>query len=173
MSAMTLGNVILLFAVLRRLNAHEEKLASFGVSPDSVLTSLIGRQAAALGIAPSEHEEDGQPAPTRTRLVGLFSAGCQPCHEQASEFAGHPDAERLAVVVAEAASESERNELISALGGSPHLVFEPTSTKIVQDLGVHGFPTMLVVDDTGTVLEAEHALDRLERAKPLASTHGT
>lgn len=142
-------NLLLTFAVLRRLRIHEERLATPGATRPGDRDELIGRQL-------PQYASTGA-----TRLVAFFSAGCAPCVEQAAEFAGHPDADRVAILVLGLAPEAERQRLRTALGDAPTVIGEPTGDALAGELGVHSFPQLLLLDQSGTVVAARHSLAAL------------
>lgn len=147
LTVLCLGNVLLTFAILRRLRSHEERLAGFSGSTGE---ELVGRTL-------PEIAEVGR----RARLVGFFSASCAPCREQAAEFARHPDVDRVAFVLLEAAGEPDRAAILDALGDSPTVLVDPVSKRVAEELGVRSFPVLLQVDDAGTVVSARHSLAAL------------
>ncbi|PXX71661.1 thiol-disulfide isomerase/thioredoxin [Nocardia tenerifensis] len=138
-------DLLLTFAVLRRLRIHEARLSA----PGTVRDELIGRRLPRFG------------ASGATRLVAFFSAGCAPCVEQAAEFARHADAERVAILVLGSASESERQRLLTALGDAPTVITEPDGDALAAELGVRSFPQLLLVDESGTIVAARHSLAAL------------
>lgn len=167
LTVLCLGNLLLTFAVVRRLRVHEEKMATIAL-PESDLETLVGRRLPELAIG----DGDGSVSPAVTvageRLVGLFSAGCRACVEQARQFQRHPDPDRVAVVVLGAADADMAEELLVALDGAPAIVSEPASSRIADELGVSAFPVLLRVDESDVVVRAEHALASL--AAPAVAT---
>lgn len=167
LTVLCLGNLLLTFAVVRRLRVHEEKMAAIAF-PESDLETLVGRRLPELAVG----DGDGSVSPTVAvageRLVGLFSAGCRACVEQARQFQRHPDPDRVAVVVLGAADADMAEELLVALDGAPAIVSEPVSSRIADELGVSAFPVLLRVDESEVVVRAEHALASL--TAPAAAT---
>ncbi|WP_191094362.1 thioredoxin domain-containing protein [Nocardia colli] len=142
-------NLLLTFAVLRRLRIHEERLATPGATRPSDRDQLIGRRL-------PQFEATGA-----NRLVAFFSAGCAPCVEQAAEFARHPDPDRVAILVLGLAPEAERERLRTALGDAPTVIGDPTGDALAGELGVHSFPQLLLLDQSGTIVAARHSLAAL------------
>jgi hypothetical protein len=152
LAVLCLGNLLLLFAVLRRLRGYEERLAA-GSPERAARLDLVGRRLpAAAG-----------PVGT-TRLVGVFSASCQPCHEQAALFAAHDDPARVALVLDGGAGADQRSAMLAALSGAPRLLTEPDSGAVADELGIRTYPVLLRLDEDGTVLAAEHSLAALTAA---------
>ena len=161
LTVLCLGDLLLTFAVLRRLRVHEERLASM-VFPGPDLSAVIGRRLPGLTASGNDGESIFPVANAAgERLVGLFSAGCGACVEQAREFARLSEPDRVAVVVWERADPDEQQELLAALEGSPAIVSEPVSRRIVDELGLGTFPVLLRVDESGVVARAEHSLASL------------
>lgn len=97
LTVLCLGSLLLTLAVVRRLRVHEEMIAAIAF-PGPGLEPLAGRRQ------PDSHRQRRRigisgAAVAGERLVGLFSAGCWACVEQAREFKRHPDPDRVAVVV--------------------------------------------------------------------------
>lgn len=169
LTVLCLGNLLLTFAVVRRLRVHEEKMAAIAF-PESDLDTLVGRRLPELAVGDGDGDGSVSPAVTVAdeRLVGLFSAGCRACVEQARQFQRHPDPDRVAVVVLGAADADMAEELLVALDGAPAIVSEPASSRIADELGVSAFPVLLRVDESDVVVRAGHALASL--IAPTAAT---
>jgi hypothetical protein len=166
LAILCLGNLLLTFAVLHRLRLHEQRWASFGLTePD--LDTLTGRR---LSTSLDAVGAEDKPSPSGgARLVGLFSAGCTACVEQAREFARVPEADRVALVVMGAAERHEQRELLGALDGAPSILPEPVSRAVAEELGVRSYPVLLWVDESGVVVRAQHSLASLAAATMTAS----
>ncbi|WP_028927912.1 TlpA family protein disulfide reductase [Pseudonocardia acaciae] len=157
-TVLCLGNLLLTFAILRRLRDHEERLAGGGPFGSPGPDALIGRTMPAFTGTSTRGEAVSE---ATGRLVGFFSASCGPCRELAAEFARHPDEGRMAFVVLESASEPDRAAILDALGDSPTVLVDPTSQAVAEALGVRSFPTLVQVDEADTVVEARHSLAAL------------
>src|SRR5437879_2432331 len=99
LAVLCLVNMMITFAVLRRLRSHEEKLATRSWRDTSRHAALLGRElpefetTSTAGAAVSHADLVG-----KSRLVGIFSATCKACHEQARAFAKLKDPDRVAFV---------------------------------------------------------------------------
>lgn len=157
LTVLCLGNLLLTFAVLRRLRDHEEQLAGrpFGLPGED---ALIGRTMPEFTGTSTRGEEVSS---ATGRLVAFFSASCRPCRAEAAEFARHPDEGRLAFVVLESASEPDQAAILDALGDSPTVLIDPTSRTVADELDMRAFPTLLRVDDADTIVAARHSLAAL------------
>ncbi len=149
LTVLVILNLLITFAVLRRLRIHEERLAMPASGGAGDREQLIGRRLPRFG------------ASGAIRLVAFFSAGCAPCEEQAAEFARHPDAERVAILVPGSGADAERQRLLSALGDAPTVIEEPTGGALAEELGVRSFPQLLLLDKSGTIVAARHSLAAL------------
>lgn len=155
LAVLCLGNLLLTFAVLRRLREHEQRLAGLGPAGPPAAEELVGRTMPRF----TGTSTRGEPvSDTAGRLVGFFSAACSSCHEQAAAFAGHPDAGRVAFVVLEPAPEADRAAILRALGDSPTVLVDPTSKAVAEQLGVRAFPLLMRTDRSDTVVAARHSL---------------
>jgi hypothetical protein len=162
LAVLCLGNLLVLFAVLRRLRGHEERLASADSSRMPRREELIGRRLPEFEGTSTSGEPVSQASLIgRTRLVGVFSATCKPCLEQASVFARHDDPNRVAVVVMGSAEQERRESILAALGDSPTVLTDPASSTVADRMGVRSYPSLLQLDETGTVIRAEHSLAAL------------
>ena len=151
LAVVCLGNLLLLFAVLRRLRGYEERLTAGSSGPSAL--ELVGRRLpAAAGLVGT------------TRLVGVFSASCEPCHEQAAQFAAHDDPARVALMLDSAASDDQRSAMLATLAGAPRVLTEPDSAALAEELGIRTYPVLLRLDEDGTVVAAEHSLAMLTAA---------
>jgi hypothetical protein len=92
LAVLCLLNMMITFAVLRRLRSHEERLAARPAGRSSGVDALVGRElpefdaTSTAGAAVSRSDLLGQ-----ARVLGVFSATCEPCHEQARAFAAGYD----------------------------------------------------------------------------------
>jgi thiol-disulfide isomerase/thioredoxin len=103
-------------------------------------------------------------------LVGFFAPGCGPCKERVPEFAAYAEAVSgagqytLAVVVG---SGEDVREFAGGLGDASRVVVEAPGGPVSTAFGVHGFPALCALDDTGAIVATGTTLDRLP--SPLTS----
>ncbi|MFC4947009.1 hypothetical protein [Pseudonocardia sp. GCM10023141] len=146
-------NLLLTFAIVRRMrNAGEQPAGESGTSGRDV---LVGRRFPEFATGTGSG-----------RLIGFFSATCEPCIEQATQFARHPAANRTAFVITKGAGAGQTEALITALevsepGGSPALVLDPESSATADAVGVRAFPQLLLLDAEGVVMASRHSLGGL------------
>lgn len=157
-------NLLITFAVLRRLRGREERLAGPAGAGDPG-AELLGRMlpefaTTSTGGEPVTNVVDAE------RLVGFFSATCLPCREQAAEFARQGDPGRLAIVLMEGAPAADQDAILAALADSPTVVTDPTSTELAAAMGVRSFPQILRFDAAGVVVGARRSV------RALATTGG-
>lgn len=161
-------NLTLTFAMLRRLREHQAELGRLsGGMPPPFGDDLVGRPvprfhaAAVDGASVTRDSLLGRP-----RLVGFFSAGCQPCHEQAPEFGkwlseqGGDSSEGVAVVTD---SGPEADELVALLRDKATVVTGSDAFAVADAFAVSGFPTFLQVDAEGVVTACEASMRSLAR----------
>jgi hypothetical protein len=162
LALLCLVNMMITFAVLRRLQSHEERLAAQPSSQLPGADALIGRQlpeftaTSVAGVTVSRSDLIG-----RTRLLGIFSATCKPCHEQALAFAEFADPDRVALVTDARGRDDAQQRMLTELGPSPTVILEPDSGTLAGELGVTAFPTLLRLDDDGRIVQVESALSLL------------
>jgi thiol-disulfide isomerase/thioredoxin len=156
-------NLLVTFAVLRRLRQHGATLARLTALDDdasSTLQALVGR--------PVPDEAGAGPGGQRPRLLGFFSPGCPACHEQAPSFARRARLEAghgggaLAAVCGDA---DEAGELVAMLGEAAVVLTAPDSDRLAAAIGVSLFPTFLVAE-RGAVAAAALAVRELPEAIP-------
>lgn len=96
-------------------------------------------------------------------LVGFFSMGCTPCHEQAPEFAALTRSDQPTFVFV-AGPDKELGDLAGLLVGVDAVVVELPMHGLGSQLGVAGYPTYISVDETGMVTRAAMSLHQLTTA---------
>jgi hypothetical protein len=146
--ALCLFDLLLTFAVLRRLREHTEELAGLRESQHPAHAAfdpgvLIGQTLP--GFAAD--------ADNRPEVVGFFDANCSTCHEHAPEFAALARrAAALAVVTGEG---SGADELIKLLADVPTVLAGDEATRLAADLGVDAVPLFLRVNEHGKIVRAQ------------------
>jgi thiol-disulfide isomerase/thioredoxin len=172
--SLCLLDLVLTLGVIRRLREHTERLSALSAHPPSAsLPDLM----LPVGQAPADFETTtidgdrvsrdllGAPA-----LVGFFAPGCGPCKERVPEFAAYAEAVSgagqytLAVVVG---SGEDVRELAGGFGDASRVVVEAPGGPVSTAFGVHGFPALCALDDTGAIVATGTTLDRLP--SPLTS----
>ncbi|MEO3775223.1 TlpA disulfide reductase family protein [Micromonospora sp. B9E7] len=162
LGALCMVNLLLTFGVLRRLREQTAELNRLsGVLPPEMPApeELVGTPVPAFAATAI----DGTPVTRdslvgRPRLVGFFSAGCAPCHEQAPLFAKWlaeqgGDASTAVAVITDSGPEAV--ELATSLTDTATVVVEPDAFSVSQAFGVRGFPTFLRVDADGVIAGAD------------------
>lgn len=161
--ALCLFDLLLTFAVLRRLREHTaelERLSAGGPRvPKFDRDALVGRSlpesaATAIGGAP-------------VSVVGFFAAGCEPCHKQAPElaaWAGEPAGTGGRAVAVVTGTGADVDELLAILGDAVTVIAGPDSSRVAMELGVDVFPTFVRTDTGGAIAEAAFTMhDVLDR----------
>jgi thiol-disulfide isomerase/thioredoxin len=161
-------DLLLTFAVLRRLRVHTDELNQLrtgvtGGRPGFDREGFVGRTLAPFvartvdGREVSRDDLVGRP-----RLVAFFSATCAPCHARAPELAEWARGQRLAgadpvgpALAVVTGTGSGADQLVETLGGAATVIPEPDSSRIVDALGVSAFPTFLRLDADGTIADAD------------------
>ncbi|WP_052852678.1 hypothetical protein [Streptomyces avicenniae] len=140
-------DLLLTFAVLRRLREHTAELSRLGARERSLAldrdTVLLGRTLP--GLAAEEADEE--------RMVAFFEAKCDACHEHAPWFAATA-ADGSAAVVHGAGPRAD--ELAAHVADLPTVIRHEEAASLVESVGITVFPTFLLVDRTGSVTRVTH-----------------
>ncbi|MFC7642345.1 hypothetical protein ACFQX6_16350 [Streptosporangium lutulentum] len=150
LGALCLLNLLVTFAVLRRLREHTaelESLASRTPLMPYVPVALIGRTLPASGAV-------------RPQLVAFFDVHCDTCHERAPQFAVAARSRTALAVIS--GDGREADDLVEILGDGVSVITAEAAESMVRALGVEAFPTFLRVSPEGTVLEAGTELSELK-----------
>lgn len=165
-AALCLLDMLMTFAVLRRLREHSVRLDALpdfnladgpGYSAkfkDRPLPDFRARTIDGTEVSPGSIM--GKPG-----LIGVLRAGCAPCHEELPEFAAlaaEGDATAISVVTGPA---EDAAEMIEHLAGASVVVAGPAADTLAEALGVTVFPTFLDLDAAGVVVQAESHLSRM------------
>lgn len=165
-------DMLLTFAVLRRLREHSARLAEI---PEFTMNGGPEYSAKFAGLPLPEFSAravDGAEVSTpsmrgRPGLVAVFSAGCGPCRDQYPVFAawaGVADANAMALVTG--ADSTEAAEMTGRLADVSVVVAGAEADALADRLGVTVFPTFLQVDDAGVVVKAETNLSMIPIVDP-------
>lgn len=160
LTVLTLLNLALLLAVVRRLREHETRFAAPRGADLVELEPIapVGHRVADFA-AESVH---GRPVERSTleapALVGFFSPSCDSCHERVPHFREaareHPGSS-LAVVVRDGRDPAE---LVADLDGAATVVVEEPDGPVSAAFGVRGFPAFALVGADGTVRASGYEL---------------
>lgn len=147
-----LADLLLTFAVLRRLREHTAELERLASGPRTLPfdpSFLIGRTlpGAATRAVPSP------------RLVGFFDADCGACHEHAPKFAAvaRPDTS-LAVITG---TGRQVQNLVDVVGEVSAVVVAEEAAAVAAELGIQTFPMFLQADAEGRIVRADMDADHL------------
>jgi hypothetical protein len=151
LTGLTLVNLTLLLAVLRRLRHQAAARASVrDPMPKPVLD--IGETPADFATVTVEGERVG-PDTIAGGLVGFFSPHCSVCHERLPQFVAYARGlDRSRVVAVLVGTAEETGELAAALGGVAGLVVEAVEGPLYRAFAVAGLPVMCLLDQRGTVV---------------------
>lgn len=162
--AVSLLNLVLTLAVIRRLREHTELLSRRNEGPPEPQVMLAAGEApTAFEVAAKDGDRITNATHTDHSLVAFMSPGCDACHEQlpdfiayAERFPGGRDA-RVAIVVG-AGDGSE--ELITRLEAVARVVEEEPKGAMSTAFGVNGYPAYAVVDG-GVIRASGYRVDQL------------
>lgn len=160
-------DLLLTFAVLRRLREHTEELARLsaggGASQGIDREKLLGRELPEFSATTTEGAVvSRERLAGEVELVGIFAPGCNPCHAQAPVFAaeasGMASGKTLALV---AGSGSDADDLVQMLKGSTEVLTAPDSMQVINGLSIGVFPTFLRFDASGAIVDAAVSVEGL------------
>ena len=98
------------------------------------------------------------PAADVPALVGFFAPGCEPCHLEAPTFAAAAAGGGAALAVV-SGDPSQAREVTELLGDAPSVLVGSDARRLIEALGVQGFPTFLRIDVGGTIRQAGTSMD--------------
>jgi hypothetical protein len=163
LAVLVLTNLSMTFAAVRRLHEHGEGLSA---RPDGLpaAAELVGRSVPDVTVVTVDGVKvTAEQLRDRPWLIGFFSVTCQPCRQQAPLFAAASEADRLAVVITDGATDVQRDELVALLAGAPYIVTESGLDGLSGGLDVRMFPILVRTDETGTVIMADASMQSLPR----------
>ncbi len=147
-----LVDLLLTFAVLRRLREHTTELERLAGGPRTLPfdpSFLIGRTL-------PDTATRAAPSP---RLVGFFDADCGSCHEHAPKFAAEARPGTSLAFVTGAGRQVQN--LVDVVGRVSAVVVAEEAAAVAADLGIQVFPMFLLVDADGRIVRADTDADHL------------
>lgn len=153
-------NLLLTMAVVRRLRQHEERLADRPNRPPySQLGTVLPEFAA--------ESANGSPVDrgffTGLTLVGVFSTHCRACREQLPAFAAKAQ-ERFKghVLAIVAGAPKESADFAAALGSAATLITEPVGGPLSRAFQVKSVPTFFIVNEHAVIATVSGTVAGLE-----------
>ncbi|GAA1964750.1 TlpA disulfide reductase family protein [Catenulispora subtropica] len=176
LTLLTLFNLILMLGVIRRLREHSERLGSLsgaGVPVPAGPMMPVGETVGAFTTATTDGETVSSELFDGETLVGFFSPGCQPCKVQLPRFAAHARSfpggrDRVLAVVVVGGPDEDPEPYVKALAGVARVVVEPHGGPLYDAFEVTGFPSVALVDSSGTVQATSARVGDLSAARPQA-----
>lgn len=157
--ALCMFDLLLTFAVLRRLRHHTAELERLAGRPRFTPYNpgvLTGR------VLPGLPTDDGG----GSRLVAFFDVDCGTCHERAPQFAAAARTHPAVAVITGGGQKVD--DLVDVVGGVSIVVTADAADRMVRALGIEAFPTFLRVDPAGTIMAAQTELAALVELAPTA-----
>jgi hypothetical protein len=159
-------DLVLTFAVLRRLREHTDhldRLSSAGGTWSGIdRERFVGREL-------PEFSTETVNGAGGVELVGFFLPNCSPCHAEAPLFVDEARAlgpgRALALV---AGSGGDADDLVRMFDGVAQVVRDPTSGELVRALNVGAFPTFLRLDSHGAIVDAAISIKELRTPTEVA-----
>lgn len=158
LAAATAGNLLLTFALIRRVRdlqnrtvvPHDDGLPATGTpvgpfSIDRLDGGTLGTEDLATGDV----------------LVGFFAAGCSPCTAVVADLLDDPPTERFVALV-DSGEPEPTTELATRLSAIAEVAVVPWESTAPAAFGQEGFPALLRVRD-GVIVEAARARAGLSR----------
>lgn len=153
-------DLLLTFAVLRRLREHTEQLGRLSgagnSSPGFDRDRFVGQELPEFSATTTDGAVISRESVAGTvELVGFFAPGCDPCLVQApvfAEVAGGMAAGKTLVLVA--GSGSDADDLVQIFKGVTDVVLAPEGMTVIKGLNIDAFPTVLRFDASGAIVDA-------------------
>lgn len=158
-------DLLLTFAVLRRLREHTEQLGRLSgasnSSPD--LDRLLGRELPEFSTETVDGAVVSRKSVTgNVELLGFFLPHCGTCHTQAPLFVDKARTigagKALAVVTG---SGSDTDDLVQTFRNVTDTVLDPPGGELVSGLHIDAFPTFLRLDSGGVIVAAANSVEDL------------
>jgi thiol-disulfide isomerase/thioredoxin len=153
-SVLCLVNLVLLFAVIRKVRLLGERVDKVPVMAPAALLPVGGKAPEFTAVTTNGESRSLADLAGSLSVVGFFSPNCQPCHTQVPQFiefakalpggAGHA----LAVVVGERTAAAG---LAAELDGAAAVVITPAGGPLIAAFSVRGFPAFYLVDPDGRI----------------------
>jgi len=163
LAALTLLNIAMLTAVVRRLREHETRIAALAegaavAAPPPEIIAPAGHRVEDFTAETVDGRQLDRTSLQSPALVGFFSPSCDSCHERIPDFrkaTGDHDGSALAVVVRDGRDPAE---LVADLDGSATIVLEEPEGPLATAFGVRGFPAFALLDRDGTIRASGYEL---------------
>ncbi|RAG83706.1 hypothetical protein DN069_20855 [Streptacidiphilus pinicola] len=159
LGAVTLLNLALTLAVIRRLKAQSE--ASFASAPNLAPAPgpsadvQVGTVVPAFSVRDLSDGEVKNTPQNGTTLFAFFSVDCRACWMNLDRFlayarsCGLPPEQMVSVVVGDA---SRKQDQIREIASVSRVVSEPTGGTVSSAFGVHVYPVYALVDTEGVLV---------------------
>ncbi|MCX4822352.1 hypothetical protein OG883_21155 [Streptomyces sp. NBC_01142] len=156
--ALCLFDLLLTFAVLRRLREHTTQIAGLGgqqhFTPYDPMV-LVGRKVPDLpGVGGGDPGDTGGTDDARdgSRLVAFFDAQCETCHDHAPVFAVRARGRDAVAVIS--GDGIKVDQLVGHVAGVASVVRGGQAQRLVDAMEIEAFPTFVQVDAEGVVVHA-------------------
>jgi hypothetical protein len=155
LTVLTLLNITLLLAVIRRLREHETRLAAVTTgataSAEPEVVAAVGQHIPDFTAESADGRQLDRTSLVTPALVGFFSPSCDSCHERVPDFrkaADELDGTALAVVVRDGRDPAP---LVADLRDAATVVLEEPDGPVATAFAVRAFPVFALVGADGTV----------------------
>lgn len=167
--ALSLVNSWLIIALARKLRGHGGELTHQPSRPRPVVGLPPGTQVPEFTVTTmADATVTAEDLRGGRSVVGFFSPGCAPCHEQSPAFAAFARAlpggvtRTLAVICgghrAAGVADGDAARLAGQLADVTDVVGEPSAGMVAAALGATGFPSFIVIDADGRVEAGAHTV---------------
>ncbi len=168
LAIITLGNLVLLFAVIRRLRHVQDLVVPPALVPD--VGTSVGSFAATTLAGASLTKDDLADGPV---LVAVLSTTCPACRALAGDLVTLTGPQAAPVVFVVSDPQHDNPELVSALSGLERVALVTREHPALVALGgITAFPTLLVVREgqvTGSGTSLNKVLPALQERSRLAA----
>ncbi|MEV8376855.1 redoxin domain-containing protein [Kribbella sp. NPDC056861] len=157
---LTLLNLLLIFAVIRRLREHTEQLASLaaGHGSDQNAGLPVGRRVADFSGTTVDGEAISRDLLTGETLVAFLMPGCTPCRKSLPELAetvANWPGGRASTLVVISGDEEKAAEYVATLAPVARVLVEGPDGQVGTAFEAAAYPLFGTVDSHGRVLRSE------------------
>jgi hypothetical protein len=158
-------DMLMTFAVLRRLREHSARLAElpdFTMGGPAYAAKFLDRPLPEFSAqAVDGREVSSRSLAGRSGLIAVLRAGCGPCQEQLPTLAQLAGEEGIIVIGVVTGSVADARGMVGQLTDTSLVVMGPDADALAKTLDADVFPTYLEVDEAGVVVRAETHLSAL------------
>jgi peroxiredoxin len=164
------GNLALNFAVIRKVRAHDERLAGLPRHRPLLQRLPPGTKVPEFTAVTVTGETRSLAEMTGSRsLVGFFSPGCPTCHDQLpafTKFARRIPGGAGQVLAVVAGADERATEFAAQVSGGASVVIEPWQGPVCTAFSVPGLPSFYLIAADGRIEASGMAMANIAEPAP-------